>query len=157
MVKDSGIAGSKVTLPWSKWLKFKEPKYSIDSLAHLEDVATKDRIASIHLAFLKSSIEPLKSKSLPQWKSILALGPFTEMRYPKKSIPIIAVANYKKPFRHLYALSWAFSNSFSEFGILPDIYIIPEKSKQYLQEVDHPMWNKTLSNSIAIFYGGRNA
>jgi len=109
------------------------------------------------ITFLKTSIEPLKSNSLPEWKNILALGPFTEMRYPKKSIPIIAIVNYKKPFRHLYALSRSFSYSFSEFGILPDIYIIPEKSKQFLQKIDHPMWNKTVSNSITIFGGKRNA
>jgi hypothetical protein len=149
--KDHHPHTESVKLPWSKWLRFRKGVRHARTLDELRLLAQEDEIAATHLHFLLHAADELKKHSLAPWHIVYAVGPFSGMKSVRKVVPTVTVANFRRPYRHLVLLSRAFANPFSEFEILPDIYLLSRHSYEYLESVEHPVWNKTLETSIPLF------
>ena len=138
-------------LPWSRRLRFRKGARHSTSLDQLQQIAFDDKVAQFHLQFLLFASISIEHKALPQWRIVYALGPFSGMREPRRIIPFITVASFTKPYRHISLLSKLLAEPFSEFGIMPDIYMLPTKSHAYLSAMDLPAWDKTLMTAVPIY------
>ena len=150
-------AATAFELPWSRRLRFREGVRHCTSIEELQQISVDDSVASFHLAFLLFASSNIKQKPLPQWRIVYALGPFSGMREPRRLIPFVAVANFNRPYRHISHLSKLLADPFSEFGILPDIYMLPTRSFEYLDGLKIPAWERTLVTAVPLFRKGERA
>lgn len=144
-------AADSFELPWSRRLRFREGVRHCNSLDQLQEIALDDRVAQFHLQFLLFASTNIGHRALPQWRVVYALGPFSGMREPRRLVPFITVASFYRPYRHISLLSKLLADPFSEFGILPDIYMLPTKSHAYLNAMDIPAWDRTLMTAVPIY------
>lgn len=147
----------RFALPWSRRLRFGRGVRHCTSIEELQQISIDDGVARFHLAFLLFASSSIKSKPLPQWHIVYALGPFSGMREPRRLIPFVVVAHFNRPYRHLSQLSKLLASPFLEFGILPDTYMLPARSVEYLDESRVPAWEKTLMTAIPVFTKGDRA
>ena len=137
-----------VPFPWRSRLpreRFVEHPTSIEAF---KDWPQLDKTAWIHLHYLEWCEKQIIDNWLDPWQDVYAVGPFLERRRRHTTIPFVAVVNYRRPYRHLLALSRALAEPFLEFGILPDIHLLSMRARRILDEIENTDWEKTKMISI---------
>jgi hypothetical protein len=101
--------------------------------------------------FLRHSADGLRSHWRPNWREVLVIGPFIGRRdsiHSVASIPFVLYGDIRSIVVSLDAVSNALADSYTEFGILPDIFIFKESFVRELEESDN--WNWTLTRRLSI-------
>ena len=135
-------------LPWRSRLprgKFIEHPTTIDDFRQWPQL---DESSYTYLSYLSMCDKQLKGTWIDAWESVFAVGPFLGRRRVYSSIPFVIVANYRRPYRHLLRLSEILADVYLEFGILPDLHILPIKVVTQLDEFQNIQWTKTKMVSI---------
>src|SRR5690349_12923583 len=84
-----------------------------------------DPIAQEHFAYLQAIDGALRGKWLNTWRQILAVGPFLGLKRRYKSVPLVVVAEYEDPEADIEYLSNELADVYIQFGILPNIHMLP--------------------------------
>ncbi len=135
-------------LPWQSRLpreRFVEHPKSVDDF---KDWPQLDRVAQDHLRYLEWCGKQLRQNWLEPWMDIFAVGPFLKRSRLYRTIPFVAVVNYRRPYRHILALSQALAEPYLEFGILPDIHLLSIQAQAMLDETENIHWEKTKMVSV---------
>ena len=109
-----------------------------------------DRIDYEHLSYLRAVDEALRGKWLNTWQHILAVGPFLGLKRRYKSVPIVVIAEYEDPEADIEHLSNKLADAYMEYGILPDIHMLPEFVVQRLEQSQNSQWQRTKRVSISL-------
>jgi hypothetical protein len=118
------------------------------SLDAFGDWPQLDKTARIHLNYLEHCGDQLVQNWMDPWRDIYAVGPFLDRRRRYSAIPFVAIINCRRPYRHLLTLSHALSAPYLEFGILPDIFLLPMRAGKMLDEAQDVGWEKTRKVSV---------
>lgn len=98
---------------------------------------------------LRSSADALKSHWRNNWREILAVGPFAQHR-SLLTIPFIVYGDIRSVYPTLDAMSEALADTYSEFGVLPDIFVFKEKFVEELSAENNWNWHLTKRFSISL-------
>jgi hypothetical protein len=124
-----------------------EHPHTLDEYAAWPDL---DRIGYEHLSYLQALAEALRGKWLNTWQQILVVGPFLGLKRRYKSVPIVVVAAYEDPEVDIERLSNKLADAYIEYGILPDIHMLPEFAVQRLEQAQNLQWERTKQVSVSL-------
>lgn len=140
-------------LPWYPRLSRYHEIGHPSSIAEFGDWPDLDDLARFHLRFLEMCEVSLRSKWLDPWKEILAIGPFLYRQKKYNKVSFVVVANYRRPYRHLLRSSQALADPYLEFGVLPDIHLLPARTARDCYEFENRQWMKT--TRLSVYLGER--
>ncbi|MDP2720183.1 MAG: hypothetical protein U1D67_05660 [Dehalococcoidia bacterium] len=136
------------TLPWKSRLPEKAGDNHPGSLEEFKALEPMDGVARVHIKYLEECGRQFYRYWLPTWDEVMAVGPFQGRLRKYKSIPVIIVNQYKRPYRHVVALSEALNEPYRKFGILPVLYFLSRQEMKALEETKAREWEMTRKVSI---------
>jgi hypothetical protein len=137
-------------IPWWKRLPKGNKIEHPDSLDALKDWPKLNDAAKSHLNFLLQCDDYLQQFWLPPWKEMFAVGPFIWRKRTHSTIPFVIVAKYHRPYRHIVYLARALSIPYSQFGILPEIYLLSPERIKLFDKYQEAQWNLTQKVSVRL-------
>jgi hypothetical protein len=139
--------------PWMPRLHRAEKRGVEPPPATLPQIATSQIISGIDetvAPILQFSARELTSRWRKNWKSVLAVGPFAPSQRPRDSIQFVLYGDIRSLNANLEHISQALAATYSEFEILPDVYVFHERYVDTLLNEDNRNWTLTRKYSVAI-------
>jgi hypothetical protein len=140
--------------PWGRRLPHGRVAEHPTSLGEFRQWSQLDELSHTYLAYLSMCDDRLTNGWLKSWVNVFAVGPFVGRKRRHKTIPLIVVANYRRPYRHLLKLSELLADVYLEFLIFPDLYLLPAKFVEELEQIQNAQWIRTKMVSIRLAIKG---